>query len=232
MKPIARFDILVQTPLATEQAMRTKFGLILIFALSLVVAACGGGDSDTTTTTAAVAADTTTTTQTATAATTTTAVVVATTEAQARTLTLSAGEELVLVAGFPPGVTEKAGFGVEGEDITSPGPTIRVRKGETVTITFENAHYRETGSPFPEPHNFTIVADKDVPRLEMEPLWGAHVGGFDDDHPLAEVYGTGLKAGERGSVTFTAETAGSFYYVCAIGSHIANGMWGRFIVEE
>ena len=50
--------------------MGTKFGLILIFAFSLVVAACGGGDSDTTTTTAALAADTTRTT----AAATTTAV--------------------------------------------------------------------------------------------------------------------------------------------------------------
>ena len=212
--------------------MRTKFGLILIFALSLVVAACGGGDSDTTTTTAAVAADTTTTTQTATAATTTTAGVVAcrgycpdrspTTEAQATTLTLSAGEELVLVAGFVGDPPIGGGFAVEGEEITSPGPTIRVRKGETVTITFENAHYREIGTPFPEPHNFTVVADKDVSVFEMEPLWGAHVGGFDDEN---------LKAGERGSVTFTAETAGEFYYVCAYSDHIEVGMWGRFIVE-
>jgi uncharacterized cupredoxin-like copper-binding protein len=160
--------------------MRTKSGLILIFALSLVVAACGGGDSDTT-------------------------------------------KELVLVAGFPPGDTTKTGFGVEGEDITSPGPTIRVRKGETVTITFENAHYLVDGRPFPEPHNFTVVEDKDVPEFEMELLWGAHVGGFGD---------VNLEAGERGSVTFTAETAGSFDYVCAVIGHIGAGMWGRFIVEE
>ncbi len=140
----------------------------------------------------------------------------------------SAGEELVLVAGFPPGDTSKAGFAVEGEDITSPGPTIRVRKGETVTITFENAHYYEDGRPFSESHNFTVVEDKDVPVLQMEPLWGAHVGGG--------FQGLGvdpnLKAGERGSVTFTAETAGEFYYVCAVSTHIVNGMWGRFIVEE
>ena len=51
--------------------MRTRFGLILIFALSLVAAACGGGDSDTTT---PVAADTTTST--AAPATTTTTVAV------------------------------------------------------------------------------------------------------------------------------------------------------------
>ncbi len=132
-------------------------------------------------------------------------------------------KELVLVAGFPPGDTTKTGFGVEGEDITSPGPTIRVRKGETVTITFENAHYYEDGRPFTEGHNFNVVEDKDVSTLLMEPLWGAHLGGFDDEN---------LEAGERGSVTFTAETAGEFYYVCAIGDHIGHGMWGRFIVEE
>ena len=194
----------------------------VIAVLGLVAVACGDSGGDTTTTRAAVSAEATTTTQTAAAATTTTAGVVATTEAQATTLTLSAGEELVLVAGFPPGVTTKAGFGVEGEDITSPGPTIRMRKGETVTITFENAHYLEGGSPFPEPHNFTVVEDKDVPVFEMEPLWSAHVGGFDDEN---------LRAGERGSVTFTAETAGSFYYVCALSDHPGRGMWGRFIVE-
>ncbi len=136
---------------------------------------------------------------------------------------LSAGEELVLVAGFPPADTTKTGFAVEGEDITSPGPTIRVRKGETVTITFENANFYEDGRPFTEGHNLTVVTDKDVSVLEMEPLWGAHVGGFDDEN---------LRAGERGSVTFTAETAGEFYYVCAYSDHIEVGMWGRFIVEE
>ena len=138
---------------------------------------------------------------------------------------LSTGEvELVVVAGviLDSGVARGGGFAVEGEDITSPGPTITVRKGETVTITFENAHFRPGGRPFGEPHNFTVVADKDVRVGDMEPLWGAHVGGFDDPN---------LESGERGSVTFTAEAAGSFYYVCAVSDH-ASEMWGRFIVDE
>ena len=132
-----------------------------------------------------------------------------------------AAEELVLVAGELD--LRTTGFAVEGEEITSPGPTIEVRKGETVTITFENAHYYEDGRPFTEPHNFTVVEDKDVSLLAMEPLWGAHVGGFDDPN---------LAPGERGSVTFTAETAGEFYYVCAYSDHIGHGMWGRFIVVD
>ncbi len=59
---------------------------------------------------------------------------------------------------------------------------------------------------------------------------GAHVGGFDDlnfDSPSSN-----LRAGERGSVTFTAEAAGSFYYVCAFSDHVGAGMWGRFTVDE
>jgi FtsP/CotA-like multicopper oxidase with cupredoxin domain len=139
---------------------------------------------------------------------------------------VSAGEEVVLVAGLllADGSNWLAGFAVEGGQITSPGPTIKVRRGETVTITFENAVYLEDGRPFGAPHNFTIVADKDVPLPEMEPLWGAHVGGFGDPN---------LFEGERGSVTLIAETAGSFFYVCALlDHHIDHGMWGRFIVEE
>ena len=141
------------------------------------------------------------------------------------TINLSAGEELVLVYGA--GFTDDpedilAGYAAEGEEISSPGPTIRVRKGETVTITFENAHYFD-GEPFPEKHNFAVVTDKDVPVHEMEPLWGAHVGGFGDAR---------LKPGERGSVTFTPDTTGTFYYVCAVWDHIQHGMLGLFIVYE
>lgn len=145
---------------------------------------------------------------------------------------ISDGDELVIVAGQPLGISTESGFAIKGEEFTTPGPTIRMRKGDTVTITFENGHYCDVdhpclnvtdGRPFWEPHNWTIVADKDVPVSQMEPLWGAHVGGFGDEL---------LAVGERGSVTFTAEDAGSFYYVCAFSDHTHRGMWGRFIVEE
>ena len=140
------------------------------------------------------------------------------------TINLSAGEELVLVAGFLGGSQFRGvGYAAEGEEISVPGPTIRVRKGETITIRFENTNYFEDGTPFPEAHNFSVVADKDIPAFEMEPLWGANVGGFGDPY---------LKPGERGSVTFTADTAGIFFYVCSLSEHISNGMSGLFIVYE
>jgi plastocyanin len=149
------------------------------------------------------------------------------TPAEPPTITLSDGEELVLVTGRyddPSSRFWQVGYGVEGGTITSPGPTIKMRKGDTVTITFENAYYLEDGTPVDEAsHNFAIVADKEVNWMRMEPLWGAHVGGFGDPN---------LIVGERGSVTFTAEDTGSFFYVSANVGHVEHGMWGRFIVEE
>jgi FtsP/CotA-like multicopper oxidase with cupredoxin domain len=140
-------------------------------------------------------------------------------------INLSAGEELALVGGLSSGGSDnELGYAVEGEEITAPGPTIKVHKGDTVTIAFENAHYLPGGTPEPQvTHNFTVVADKDVPFAKMEPLWDAHVGGSGDPN---------LAVGESGSVTFTAEEAGSYYYVCAILDHAERGMWGRFEVVE
>ncbi len=137
----------------------------------------------------------------------------------------SASEELVLVSGFasedPANIVW--GFAFEGGGASSPGPTIRVRKGETVTITFKNATFFMDGSPNYDRHNFVVVADKDANSSDMELMWGARVGGMEDE---------AIKAGESGSVTFIAEDAGSFFYVCTAYGHFAHGMWGLFIVEE
>lgn len=137
----------------------------------------------------------------------------------------STSEGIVIVSGIASEDPENFlnGFSFEGEDATSPGPTITVRKGETVTITFKNEGTFENGSPAYELHNFIIVADKDVNVSDMQPLWGAHVGGSGDPD---------IKYGESGSVTFIAEDAGSFFYLCNVHGHHVTGMWGRFIVEE
>lgn len=66
---------------------------------------------------------------------------------------------------------ETAGFALFGGNITSPGPTIRVRKGDQVTITFKNVH--GTFSLEYIPHNFVVVAEK---KESAEPLWGAKIG--------------------------------------------------------
>ncbi len=109
-----------------------------------------------------------------------------------------------------------AGYALEGEEITSPGTTITVRVGEPVTITFKNVH------DFPEPHDFTIVADMDTPaqlsKHQVDPLWGAETEW--------------LPFGEEQTITFTPDTPGSYFYICTNSDHVSRGMWGSFIVEE
>lgn len=61
------------------------------------------------------------------------------------------------------------------------------------------------------PHSWEIVATKAVGT----PLFGA---GIDVDNYIP--------AGQSGSVTFTPDQTGNFYYVCTVPGHIALGMWG------
>ncbi len=109
------------------------------------------------------------------------------------------------------------GFAIEGEDLVSPGPTITVRAGQPVTITFKVAD-----EIVPEPHDFFIVADKDYREVvfaKLEgPLWGAGTES--------------LSFGEEQTITFTPDTPGSYFYICSVSDHLFRGMWGSFEVEE
>jgi plastocyanin len=131
------------------------------------------------------------------------------------------GAEVLLVAGQPEEGYEdlepqaSIGFGLDEEDISAPGPTIRVTAGEPVTVTFENRHSRSDGRPYGEPHNFAVLAD--AQELFPEPLWGSDT----ED----------IETGDATTVTFTPESPGTYYYVCTFGSHRLNGMVGEFIVE-
>ncbi len=126
--------------------------------------------------------------------------------------------EFVVIGGvtIPVGDSfRKPGYALEGEDITSPGPTITVRVGEPVSITFKNLD-----DFIPEPHDFTIVADMDETALlrDADPLWGAETEW--------------LPLGEQQTITFTPDTPGSYFYVCTNSDHAFRGMWGTFVVEE
>ncbi|MGH2694261.1 MAG: multicopper oxidase domain-containing protein [Actinomycetota bacterium] len=121
------------------------------------------------------------------------------------------------------GFAELAGYALKGDEITSPGPTIRLRAGEEVTVTLENVHGRFDEESIA--HDFVVVAEQDE---LAEPLWGAAIGTED---PNLRRY-IPLEPGARGSVTFTPDTEGSFFYICSVPGHASShGMWGRFIVE-
>lgn len=102
------------------------------------------------------------------------------------------------------------GFAFKGDKISSPGPTITVRKGDRVTITFT------VGGKLA--HTFAVTTEK---TYTATPLWGAKIG--ESNAPV--------NPGQSGSVTFVADTAGTFFYICAVPGHAELGMFGSFVVE-
>ncbi len=95
-----------------------------------------------------------------------------------------------------------------GED--GHNPEIRVNSGDEVTITTNNM-----GKSF---HSFGIVANpEDFNSVIMDSAIGS--------------MSNALKPGEGGSVTFTAGTPGTYYYICTVPGHALQGMQGSFIVE-
>ncbi len=104
-------------------------------------------------------------------------------------------------------------FGLNPNNLTSPGPVIKIRDGEVVKIVFKNVGRI--------PHSFAIVPelDRDAPPL----FQGAFIG-------------TGARpvpSGEEGETIFKViDKPGKYYYVCTVPGHIELGMWGVIVVEE
>jgi plastocyanin len=103
------------------------------------------------------------------------------------------------------------GFGNSANDIISPGPTLNLKVGTTYTMTFYNA-------ATDLPHSWEISSSK---AITSSPLFGAGIA-IDSYVP----------PGGSGTVTFTPDQAGNFYYVCTVPGHIALGMWGNVVVTS
>ena len=89
-------------------------------------------------------------------------------------------------------------------------PDISVNSGDQVTVTVTN-----TGALF---HSFGVVISPDDFGGSV---WDSEIGSVNSP----------LKAGESGSVTFTAGAPGKYHYICTVPGHAAQGMAGSFIVE-
>ena len=100
------------------------------------------------------------------------------------------------------------GFGNSASSITSPGPDITLKVGTTYTMTLNNAGQL--------PHGWEIVATK----ATGTPMFGAGIGVSNYISP-----------GATGTITFTPNQAGNFFYVCTVPGHVALGMWGNVIVN-
>ncbi len=105
----------------------------------------------------------------------------------------------------------KFGFGLSPDNITTPGPTIRVRQGDIVEIRFVNLGDLR--------HGFVVTPA--VSKTNPEVLFGAIIGTA--SNPIAP--------NGEGSVVFVADRPGEFFYQCPVANHGPKGMWGKFIVE-
>ncbi len=106
--------------------------------------------------------------------------------------------------------TSGYGFGDSASSISSPGPTLNLVEGTTYTMTVYNVGTM--------PHAWEIVPTK---ATSTSPTFGA---GIDITNYIP--------VGDSGTVTFTPDKTGNFYYVCTFPGHIALGMWGTVSVTS
>ncbi len=99
------------------------------------------------------------------------------------------------------------GFGNTANSLSSnPGPTITLTAGKTYTMTVQNVGAMQ--------HDGALV---DAKSTSANVLWGAVISP--------------INAGSNGQVTFTAGSAGSYFYICQIPGHVALGLWGTVTVN-
>ncbi len=99
------------------------------------------------------------------------------------------------------------GFGNTASSLTSnPGPTITLTAGQTYTMTVHNVGSMQ--------HSWAIV---DAKSTTANVLWSAATSG--------------INPGSSGQVTFTAGSAGSYFYICQVPGHVALGLWGTVTVN-
>jgi uncharacterized cupredoxin-like copper-binding protein len=115
------------------------------------------------------------------------------------------GTPLALYAGEV--TTSSYGFGNAANSITSPGPTLNLKQGQSYTMTVTNSGTM--------PHAWEITRQKATGSV----LFGAQIA------PTSY-----LSPGASGSVTFTPNEVGTFYYICPVPGHVALGMWGTVVV--
>ncbi len=101
------------------------------------------------------------------------------------------------------------GFGNSASSLASnPGPTLTLKQGTTYTMTVNNVGTM--------PHAWEISSQKATGSV----LFGAQIA------PTSYI-----QPGASGSVTFTPNQSGNFYYICPIPGHVALGMWGNVVVN-
>lgn len=102
------------------------------------------------------------------------------------------------------------GFGYNSSDLNSPGPTLTFNVSNVVNMTVTDVGQL--------PHNWAIVNSVQAPTSV---LFNAQIKSASNP----------LESGESGSVIFTVNQGGKFYYVCQVAGHADAGMWGDVVVN-
>jgi uncharacterized cupredoxin-like copper-binding protein len=109
-----------------------------------------------------------------------------------------------------PTSTADYGFGLSANDLTSPGPTLNFTVGDVVKVTFHNVGTL--------PHSFEINTQNST---NGQVLFNSEINP-----------GTYVQPGQTGTVTFTVDQAGDFYYICPVPGHADLGMWGHVTITS
>ncbi len=105
--------------------------------------------------------------------------------------------------------TTSYGFGNSASSLSSPGPTLTFTEGQSYTMTVYNVGTL--------PHSWAISTQNSTSgtilfNSEIDP-------------------GVYISPGQSGSVTFTPNQSGNFYYICPFPGHADLGMWGPVVIN-
>ncbi|HLN89588.1 MAG TPA: sulfocyanin-like copper-binding protein [Candidatus Binatia bacterium] len=103
----------------------------------------------------------------------------------------------------------RLGFGDSSTNLSSPGPTLRLKISDVVSLTLVNVGKM--------PHAFAVAS---MPTASGRVLFNAKIASATNP----------LEPGQSGTVVFAPDNAGTFYYICPVPGHSDSGMYGAVVV--
>ncbi|MHB1834561.1 MAG: sulfocyanin-like copper-binding protein [Solirubrobacteraceae bacterium] len=127
--------------------------------------------------------------------------------------------QVTLVALGAPGNRPGMYWQIDGLDGPG-GPTVSVAEASTITVDFAD------GDPG-HPHGFELTtAAPPYPRMAMMAGRIAAPGAL-----IMPVPAPKGRLWHAATVTFRAPPPGTYYYICPVPGHAAQGMWGKLVVR-
>jgi uncharacterized cupredoxin-like copper-binding protein len=122
-----------------------------------------------------------------------------------RTITLYAGES-----------GSRYLFGLAPDNLTTPGPTLILKRGEPVKIILKNVGVLG--------HTFIVINS-------LESILPGRINPAFDNAKIGEEIKP-IKSGSEASTIFIPDKPGTYYYICSVPGHYQLGQWGKLIVVE